>query len=351
MKNVCVKIIAVLVSLCVLLGGCGTESKEEPGREQQEEEAVKIGITFDSFILDRWLRDRDVFVSTAGKMGAQVDVQNAGGSAERQKKQIRKFVEENVDTIVIISADSYALAEEVAYARGQGVKVISYDRLVQGTPSDLFITVDSTQVGMLMGQEIKKRLPKGGKVVMVCGPQTDVNSLDMSAGFEEEMENSRLTVVHKSYVQSWTPENGFEAITEAFDAVNEFDAVMCGNDGLAGYAIKALSEQQLAGQTIVVGQDADLEACQRIVEGTQTMTVYKPIEDLARIAAEYAVRMAKGEDISKDERIQGAVKKINTGQEVVYCGLEPVAVTRENMDKVIIESGFHLRNEVYLNVE
>lgn len=280
-----------------------------------------------------------------------MDVQNANGEVENQKAQIEKFIEDGVDTIVVISVDSYALAEEVQMARSQGIKVISYDRLIQGCPTDLFITVDSIQVGALMGQEIKNRLPDGGKVVMVGGPESDVNSLDMSAGFEMELSNSNLELVQKTHVASWTPENGFAAVNEAFDAVNEFDAVMCGNDGLAGYAIKALSEQQLAGEIIVVGQDADLEACQRIVEGTQTMTVYKPIEELARLAAEYAVRMAKGEDVSGDERIKDAVKTINTGETVLYCGLAPIAVTKENMDEVIIESGFHLRNDVYLNVE
>lgn len=337
--------------LMICLTACGKQSESQVEESDLDTERVHIGITFDSFVLDRWLRDRDVFVSTARKLGAEVDVQNAGGDVEKQQKQIEKFVEEGVDTIVIISVDSYALKEQVDKARKAGIKVISYDRLIQETPTDLFITVDSTQVGILMGQEIKKCLPSGGKVVMVCGPETDANSFAISEGFEMEIQDSNLELVKKTHVESWNPENGFAAVTEAFDAVKEFDAVMCGNDGLAGYAIWALSEQQLAGKIVVVGQDADLEACQRIVEETQTMTVYKPIEELARMAAGYAVKLAEGEDLSEDELIHGAVKSINTGEQVLYCGLTPVAVTKENMDEVIIESGFHLRNEVYLNVE
>lgn len=125
---------------------------------------------------------------------------------------------------------------------------------------------------------------------------------------------------------------------------------MCGNDAIAGYAIKALSEKQMAGKVVVTGQDADLEACQRIVEGTQAMTVYKPIERLAKVAAKCAVKLAKGEQIVGKDIGENSVKTTDDGKEVPYWGLPPIAVTKENMDSVIIDLGFHLHDEVYLNV-
>ena len=95
-----------------------------------------------------------------------------------------------------------------------------------------------------------------------------------------------------------------------------------------------------------VGQDADLEACQRIVEGTQTMTVYKPVEKLAKRAAECAIALAVGEDITGDD-----VTKYNDGTyDIPYIGLKPIAVTKDNIDEVIIGSGFHLKEDVYLNM-
>ena len=119
---------------------------------------------------------------------------------------------------------------------------------------------------------------------------------------------------------------------------------MCGNDNLAGQVIRALSEKRLAGDLPVVGQDADLEACQRIVEGTQLMTVYKPVDNLARKAAECAIKLAKHEDLGTDQTM-------NNGSFDVPCILlEPIPVTKENMDEVIINSGFHTREDVYLNV-
>ena len=342
-----IRITAVAVAVFLLLAGCQFSEKQEVKVTMEDSDAIKIGITFDTFVLDRWTTDRDVFVATAEKLGAKVNVQSANGDTEKQKKQILKFAEDGMDTIVVVAVDCYVLSDVVTEVRNKGIKVVSYDRLIQGAYSDLYVTVDSGKVGIEMAKEIKMKLPEGGNIVMICGPEMDTNSLDVAAGFERELGDGAWKVIVKTHVKSWTPEFGFQAVNEAFeDAKDEaIDAVMCGNDGLAGYAIKALSELQLAGNVIVVGQDADLEACQRIVEGTQTMSVYKPIKELAKNAAESAVSLAKGEKLNHVTQ----TKKNNVG-EVPYYGLDPIAVSASNMEEIIIESGFHPKEDVYLNV-
>ncbi|WP_281725144.1 sugar ABC transporter substrate-binding protein [Lachnoclostridium phocaeense] len=349
--------VALILAAMLLLSACADASQETvqevpADAGEEKDDGIRIGITFDTFVLERWTRDRDVFMDTARKMGATVDVQTANGDVEKQKEQVRKFTEENMDAIVIVATDCYSLKEEVEDARNKGIQVISYDRLIQGEQTDLYITVDNEKVGTLMAQSIKEKLPEGGNVVMICGPEADSNSMDVANGFETELGDGPWKIVYKSHVKSWTPENGTQAVADAFAGTEEeIDAVMCGNDGLAGYVIRSLSERQLAGDVVVVGQDADLEACQRIVEGTQTMTVYKPINDLAKEAAECTVKLARGEQIVGNVLDVSDVKENEDGQEVPYYGLEPVAVTAENMDSVIIGSGFHSREEVYLNVE
>ncbi len=348
---------ALILAAMLLLSACADASQETvqevpADAGEEKDDGIRIGITFDTFVLERWTRDRDVFMDTARKMGATVDVQTANGDVEKQKEQVRKFTEENMDAIVIVATDCYSLKEEVEDARNKGIQVISYDRLIQGEQTDLYITVDNEKVGTLMAQSIKEKLPEGGNVVMICGPEADSNSMDVANGFETELGDGPWKIVYKSHVKSWTPENGTQAVADAFAGTEEeIDAVMCGNDGLAGYVIRSLSERQLAGDVVVVGQDADLEACQRIVEGTQTMTVYKPINDLAKEAAECTVKLARGEQIVGNVLDVSDVKENDDGQEVPYYGLEPVAVTAENMDSVIIGSGFHSREDVYLNVE
>ena len=122
-------------------------------------------------------------------------------------------------------------------------------------------------------------------------------------------------------------------------------AIMCGNDNLATFAVQALAELQLAGKIHIVAQDADLEACQRIVEGTQDMTVFKSVDKLAAEAARAAVDLAQGTPPETEQTISDGTGK------VPYIRLDPVAVTAENMDDVILASGFHLREDVYQNIE
>ncbi len=121
---------------------------------------------------------------------------------------------------------------------------------------------------------------------------------------------------------------------------------MCGNDDIASHVVNTLAETRQAGNIVVVGQDGDLAACQRIAERTQTMTVYKSVESLAEMAAELAVKLARGENLELDGQT------MNDGSyDMLCCLLEPVAVSRENLDKVIIDGGVHSGDDVYLNVQ
>ena len=138
-------------------------------------------------------------------------------------------------------------------------------------------------------------------------------------------------------------------VEEALEKYPHVQGIMCGNDDIASQVVQVLAENQLAGNVVVVGQDGDLAACQRIVEGTQYMTAFKPIEDLARKAAKYAVEMGSGKGVAE---LEDVTETVNDGTyEIPSCILEPTAVTKENIDKVIIEGGFHRRDEVYLNAD
>lgn len=333
------RLIFVLL-IVALLGGC-----KEKGDEQMPvgEEKVQIGMIFDNFVMERWQRDRDVFVSTAKELGAEVNVQNANSSVEEQVELIKYFIKKEVDVIVIIPIDSEPLLESVKAAQEEGIKVISYDRLILGAEPDLYISFDNKKVGTLMGNAFGEKLEKGDKVLMICGPKTDNNAMEVQDGFEEVMKERQIEVLDVYYADGWKPEYAAMYIRQNADVMHEVAGVMCGNDNLAGQAVSALAEQRLAGEIYVAGQDADLAACQRIVEGTQYMTVYKSIEKMADHAARAAVDMAEGREFACD------VYTTETGKEIPYIKMEPVAVTEENMQEVIIDEGFHLKEDVYLN--
>lgn len=337
----------LLVCLSLLLTGCGQTEKSRDESVTREEEKIQIGMSFDSFVIERWQRDRDVFVSMAKELGAEVNVQNANGDLEEQKKQIDYFIQKDMDVIVIICIDSQGLKNHVQKAKDAGIRVIAYDRLIKDADVDLYISFDNEMVGTMMGEALLQcGIKQGDQVLMLGGPEADNNVPLVEGGFRAVMEENNVTILDSTHAEGWKAELAAAYVYDHMDIVTEADAIMCGNDDLASKVVPALAEKRLAGDILVVGQDADLEACQRIVEGTQLMTVYKPVEKLAQRAAECAVRLAKGEQVTGDD-----IAMIKNGSyEIPYVSLTPISVTRQNMNEVIIGSGFHLKEDVYLNV-
>lgn len=340
-------ILSALLLVLVVVGILffSAEGKNEK-KETVEEEKIQIGMSFDSFVIERWLRDRDVFVSTAKELGAEVNVQNANGDIEEQKKHINYFIDKGVDAIVIVCIDSYGLQEEVKKALDAGIKVVAYDRLITEANVDLYISVDNSMVGELMGEALVENGIKGKKVLMLGGSLSDSNVPILEDAFKKVMAENNNSILYSFHAENWEAELAAQYVYENVDVVARADAIMCGNDNVASQVVRALSEKRLAGDIPVVGQDADLEACQRIVEGTQLMTVYKPVEKLAQRAAECTVRLIKEGEVTGND-----VEIISDGQfDIPYVAIQPVSVTDANMDEVIIDSGFHLKEDVYLNV-
>lgn len=380
------KFCAALLLCPLAFGGCMRQTDAQDPSEERQEEDIQIGITFDSFIIERWQRDRDVFVSAAQELGAQVNVQNANGDMEEQIAQVDYFIEKKMDVIVIVMVasgeDGSGLIEAVKRAQRAGIPVVAYDRLILNADVDLYISFDNVEVGRLMGEHMREHLEEGGELLQVCGPLADYNVPQIMEGFEEALAGSELKVMETAYAESWLGETGAVVTSEYLKEHYDVDGIMCGNDNIAGNAVRALSERRMAGKVCVVGQDADLDACQRIVEGTQCMTVYKPVEKLARRAAELSVALAEGEKIrvldaggadamtvtqdadgavTVTQNADGAVTVAQesgiTVPESIYDGtcqvpyerLEPVAVTKENMDEVITGK-YHEESDIYLNV-
>ena len=300
-------------------------------------------------MIERWTRDRDVFVSTAEELGAEVNIQNANGDVEKQISQIEYLIQKKMDVIVIIAIDGEALLDVTRKAKEAGIRIVCYDRLIRNAGCDLYISFDNEMVGRLMGEALVRALPEGGDLFAIYGSQSDNNVSQVKQGFEEAIRGSRLHVIYFGYCTNWLAELAFDEVSEGLEQYDHVDGIMCGNDDLASQAIRALSEHMLAGKVAVVAQDADLSACQRIMEGTQEMTVYKPVDELARQAAILSVKLGGG-TVSESVDAEAAETIDDGTSDVPYYRIEPVAVTKENMDREIIESGFHRREDVYLNV-
>ena len=210
--------------------------------------------------------------------------------------------------------------------------------------ADLYISFNNESVGRQMAQAICDNVPDGGTIVEIMGPDSDYNVAQVMDGFDAVCAEHSMNISLKYNCDNWKPELAYDFVNNNFEEISQADAIMCGNDALAGEAIHALAERGYAGTIFVTGQDGDLEACQRVVEGTQLVTVYKPVEKLAILAAECAVKLAKNEPLGETDLF------FDGSRDIPYIAIEPSAVTVANIDEVIINSGFHLREEVYLNV-
>ncbi len=340
-----------LTAVLLLLAGCQARTQEPQSEAGAEEKKIQIGLSFDSFVIERWLRDRDMFVSTAQSLGADVNVQVANGVVEEQISQIEYFIQKKMDAIVLIAIDGKALTGVVKKAQDQGIRVICYDRMIPDADTDLYISFDNRKVGSLMGEQLVKACPDGGNIFAIYGSPTDLNVDAVVQGFTEAIAGSKLNIAYSGYCGNWLAELAFDHVNKGLALTDDIAGIMCGNDDLAGQAVKALAENKLAGRVAVVAQDAELAACQRIVEGTQEMTVFKSVEQEASIAATLAVALVRGRDITAPGEYQ-VTQTISDGTyEIPYYSIDPIAVTAENIDEIIIDGGFHAREDVYLNIK
>ena len=336
--------LSVILPLFSMLSyGCSEQTtRSEPGSDDGR---LLVGFSMATFKEDRWLQDRERFAAKAQQVGFDVIVTNANQDSELQYKQVADLVQKGIDVLVFVPQD-YATAYECTnLAKKAGIPVISYDRLVAKGNVDAYISFDNVKVGKLQGEALSKAVPEGGYIILNGSPD-DHNSEMFHKGYLEALQSSidsgKISIVAETWVQNWTREKAFSFVSTVLKkSPDMIDGILAGNDSLAWGAIDALSEARLAKKVTVVGHDADLAACQRIVDGTQLMTVYKPIKSLVEKTAEVCKILAEGKKPDTD-------KTINDGTyDVPYIMIDCIPVTRENMDETVIKDGFHLKEDVY----
>lgn len=302
-------------------------------------------MSIDDLRLERWQKDRDIFVNKAESLGAKVFVQSANGDATAQISQIENMLNKDIDVLVIIPFNGEVLSNVIAEAKKEGVKVLAYDRLINNADVDFYVSFDNEKVGELQAKSIIGQKPEGNYFLMGGSP-VDNNAKLFRKGqmkvLQPLIDSGKIKVVGDQWVDSWLAEKALQIMENALTAnKNNIDAVVASNDATAGGAIQALSAQGLSSKVAISGQDADLAAIKRIIAGTQTMTVYKPITNLADKAAEIAVALGKDEKVEMNAQLNNGMK------EVPAYLLEPVVVTKENIDDTVIKDGFHTKDAVY----
>jgi len=298
----------------------------------------KIGFSIEAMKGERWQTDLDSFRSRANQLGAEVISADADGDDNRQFEQVKDMIKAGIKVLVLLPHDTTKASRIVQAAKSANVKVISYDRLVLNSDVDLYVSFDSVEIASMQAEYLVKHAPKGNYVLIAGSP----NDEGAKALHDEQMkvlqpyvDSGDIKVIADGYTKDWLPTEAYLSMLKAIEsAQGNIAAVLASNDGLAGGAIQALFEHNLAGKVLVSGQDADLRAIICIAQGTQSMTVYKPVANEAAVAAEEAVRLAKGEGTRANRESSNG--KVN----VPAILLKPIVVTRDNIKETVVKDGF-----------
>jgi D-xylose transport system substrate-binding protein len=339
MKNL--KTLLAFVLGVSLLAGCGGNP--------QEKYPIKIGLSMDTLRAARWAHDRDIFTQKCNEQGVGVLVQSADSNDALQNSQAENLLTQGIKCMVVIPHNAKSSATIVESAHKMGVPVLSYDRLILDSDVDAYVSFDNIKVGEMQASTLVKLKPTGNYVLMGGAP-TDYNAILFRKGqtnvLDPLVKKGDIKIVGDQWADDWLAVNALKKMENILTKNdNKVDAVVDSYDGTAGGDIQALTEQGLAGKVLVSGQDAELAGCQRIVAGTQTMTVYKPVKFLAAKAADIAVALAKGRALPSTDKTTNNAKK-----DVPSYFLDPIPVTKDNLVDTVIADGFQKMEEVYKDV-
>ena len=304
----------------------------------QDATKLKIGFSIEAMKGERWQTDLNSFEVRAKQLGAEVVSSDAGGDDDLQFKQVKDMLNAGIKVLVLLPHDTSKASRMVDAAKAANVKVISYDRLVLDSDVDLYVSFDRVEIGWQQADYLVKHAPKGNYILIAGSPNDEGAKILHDAQMkvlQPYIERGDIKVVADGYTKDWLPSEAYLSMLKAIDSSKgNIAAVLASNDGLAGGAIQALREHNLAGKVLVSGQDADLAAVICIAQGVQSMTVYKPVGNEAVVAAEEAVRLAKGEKTRANKTAS------NGKADIPAILLKPIVVTKENIKTTVVQDGF-----------
>ncbi len=332
-----------LISLIIIVFTSGCSYKNPVNKTDK----ITIGLSMATLHEERWQRDVDALTIKAQAEGAEILFRNANNDIDNQITQVKNLLSQGIDILIIVAQDYEKSQQAVQLARSKGIRVICYDRLIKNGNTDFYVSFDSIKVGEYMASLMVSKVPKGNYII-INGGKTDNNSFMYNKGFKNILDKylyeGTIKIVDEVWADDWNTEDAFKCVDKALRDGKKIDAIIAANDGLAGAAIEALSKKHLAGKVFVAGHDADISGCQRVAEGTQLLTVYKPIDKLAEKAIAVAMGLLKNDYYVSN-------KFINDGEyDIPYEMVEPVVVTKDTLVDTVIQAGFHRLEDVYMHI-
>ncbi|HEX3039542.1 MAG TPA: multiple monosaccharide ABC transporter substrate-binding protein [Caproiciproducens sp.] len=320
-----------------------------------------VGVAMPTKSLQRWNEDGANMKKALEAKGYQVELQYAENDVNTQVSQIENMITKKVKVLVIASIDGSALTDVLQQAADNGIKVIAYDRLIMKSKNvDYYATFDNYKVGTIQGQFLEDKLGlKDGKgpfnIEIFAGSPDDNNAVFFNNGAMDVLNpyiksgklvvKSGQTDFKKCAIQSWKSETAQarmdNLLTANYANGTKLDAVLSPNDSLAIGVVAALKNIGYNGKDkpfpILTGQDCDKPNVVAMINGEQSMSVFKDTRTLADKVVGMVDSILQGKDAEVND-----TKTYNNGEKVVPSFLcDPVAVTKDNYKKVLIDSGYY----------
>lgn len=345
----------LLLAACGGSGGDAASSSAAPASSSAAPESssaapaptvAKVGVILpDAASSARWeTADRPFLEQAFTAAGVEYDIQNANGDKAKFATIADQMLNSGINVLMIVNLDSPSAAAVIKKADEQGVPTIDYDRLTLGGGAQYYVSFDNVAVGTKIGEGLVTCMQNNGNdsgpVALLNGSPTDNNATLFKEGYEAVISGAGYDIAADQSVPDWDNTKAGTIFEQMYTEVGgDLIGVASANDGLGGAAIAVLERNGVAGQIPVTGQDATDEGLQRVLLGTQCMTVYKAIKAEADAAAALAVALSKGEIPTADGLATASVTDTETGGTVKAVLLEPISVFPENV-KDVIADGF-----------
>jgi len=332
----------------LLLTACGSSGGNSSSSASSSSSAAAGGTQVGVILPDtessaRWENNDRPYLTTAFQAAnVKADIQNAQGSVAKFGTLCDGMINAGVKVLMTTNLDSASGAACLKKAQAQGIKTIDYDRLTLGGKADYYVSFDNVAVGTAIGKGLVKCLTddgvKNASVVELNGSPTDNNATLFKQGYHKEITDAGYTVLTSQAVPDWNNTKAGTLFEQIFTKYgNKIDGVASANDGLAGAVNSVLSRQKLAGKVPITGQDATDEGLQRVLLGTQCVTVYKSIKLEAGKAAALAISLTKGDSSCADSQATGEVEDTQLKTQVKSVLLTPVGIYPNNVKDVVAD--------------
>ena len=360
-------------------GGNGNSGSNDAGGNTQtatEDKGasgdIQVGIVLPTKDEPRWLQDQKQFETILGDAGFTNQVLFSQGSSATEKTNVETLISKGIDVLIICTQDGAAASAAVEEAKEAGVTVIAYDRLITGTDAvDYYVTFDSFAVGEAQGQYLIDNAPAGSGIplYLYAGASTDNNAFIFFEGawsvLQPKVADGTFTIANSSEAEAlkdsadlsreqvgkiigqvttdWdfnVAKSKAEANLTAVGADMKGDVlVLAPNDGTARSIADVFASDKDVTSYVVTGQDSEKASVQYIIDGKQSMTVFKDTRTLAADSVAMAVDILGGKTPATDTTYNNEKIDVPAKQTSI------VVVTQDNVMQALIESGYYDASE------